>query len=142
MQVPFLISTPTSNRLSSGKVDVLLANTTTTIQSSIVGLSEAALDFSSTSAARSAYSNLTNLQTLIYAQRGTLNALNSRFGFALSFAQTMSTDYDSGYHRIVDVDVAEETSKLLRQQILQNTDISLLAHANQDASLLLSLLKS
>ena len=51
------------------------------------------------------------------------------------------TDVNTAKSRIVDADYASETSKLSKNQILQQAGTAMLAQANQQGQMVLSLLK-
>jgi flagellin len=61
--------------------------------------------------------------------------------FAIDNLETLSNNLGEAYSRIVDTDYAAETSKLTRNQILQQASAALLAQANQGPNVILSLLK-
>ncbi len=73
-------------------------------------------------------------------QRGQIGAFQSRLDVATSTLQTSSLNYQEANSRITDIDVAEESSRLAATQILQQSAASILAQANQQPRLVLSLL--
>ncbi len=72
--------------------------------------------------------------------RADLGAVGNRLQSAVSTIQTASENLSAADSRIRDVDVAEETSKLSRSQILAQAGISVLAQANQMPQMALKLL--
>jgi flagellin len=76
----------------------------------------------------------------VSSYRATLGAAGNRFQSVVTNIQTASENLSSADSRIRDVDVAEETSKLSRSQILAQAGISVLAQANQMPQLALKLL--
>ena len=72
--------------------------------------------------------------------RGTLGAAESRLNVAINNLQVARENFASAESQIRDVDVAEEAAKLTRLNILQQAGASVLAQANQQPSLALSLL--
>ncbi len=84
-------------------------------------------------AVRSGISSLTT-------NRGTLGAAESRLNVAINNLQVARENFASAESQIRDVDVAEEAAKLTRLNILQQAGASVLAQANQQPALALSLL--
>jgi len=78
----------------------------------------------------------------INTQRGTIGALQSRVGTAISNLQTSTENYASAAARITDADYAETSAELARSQIIQFASTAVLAQANQQPSLLLRLLSN
>jgi flagellin len=72
--------------------------------------------------------------------RGTLGAAESRLNVAINNLQVARENFASAESQIRDVDVAEEAAKLTRLNILQQAGASVLAQANQQPALALSLL--
>ncbi len=93
----------------------------------------------------------TNAQAAIGAVDNAITATNTlRAGFGSSLnrlsatvsnLQSMRTNLSAAHGRVRDVDIAEETSKMARQQVLMQAGVSILAQANQSPQLALSLLK-
>ncbi|MCB0345019.1 MAG: flagellin FliC [Bdellovibrionales bacterium] len=77
----------------------------------------------------------------ITRDRGTLGAAESRLNSAISNLLVARENFASAESRIRDVDVAEEAAELTRLNILQQAAASVLAQANQQPSLALSLLQ-
>lgn len=74
------------------------------------------------------------------ANRGTLGAAESRLGVAINSLQVARENFASAESQIRDVDVAEEAANLTRLNILQQAGAAVLAQANQQPALALSLL--
>lgn len=74
--------------------------------------------------------------------RGQLGTAMNRLSVASSNLLTMRENYISAESRIRDADIADETSKLVRNNILQQVGAAILAQANQAPSLALSLLRN
>ncbi len=73
--------------------------------------------------------------------RGTLGAAESRLGVAVNSLQVARENFTSAESQIRDVDVAEEAANLTRLNILQQAGAAVLAQANQQPALALSLLR-
>ncbi len=78
---------------------------------------------------------------LLSNQRGEIGAFQSRVETGVSNLQQSSLAYSEANSRITDIDVAEESSRLAATQILQRSAASILAQANQQPQLVLSLLR-
>jgi flagellin len=74
------------------------------------------------------------------AQRGEIGAFQSRISVASNVLQVTSENFRAAESRIRDADVADETSKLLRLNILQQAASAVLAQANQQPALAIQLL--
>jgi flagellin len=72
--------------------------------------------------------------------RGQLGATQSRLQIAISNLRTLRENFSAAESRIRDVDVAEETTNLASATILQQAGAAILAQANQQPALALSLL--
>ncbi len=79
--------------------------------------------------------------TVLSTNRAKYGATMNRLEVAVSSIQTMRLNLSAANSRIRDVDVAEETAALSRNQILSQAGVSVLAQANQLPQLALSLLK-
>ena len=72
--------------------------------------------------------------------RGQLGAGINRLNSAIQSIATVRENLSAAESRIRDVDVAMETADLARNSILQQASVSVLAQANQQPQLALSLL--
>jgi len=72
--------------------------------------------------------------------RGTLGAAESRLTVAVNSLQVARENFSSAESQIRDVDVAQEAANLTRLNILQQAGAAVLAQANQQPALALSLL--
>ncbi|MDY0213276.1 MAG: flagellin [Desulfuromonadaceae bacterium] len=106
-------------------------NGTTTINNVNIGTREGAVEaISSVDAALMQIDNI----------RGDLGAVQNRFESTISNLQNVSENLSAARSRILDADIAEETSNMTKQNILQQAGVSILAQANQAPQLALSLL--
>ncbi|MFA5264948.1 MAG: flagellin, partial [Opitutaceae bacterium] len=86
----------------------------------------------------------TTLQTAIEnvaTLRATNGADQSRAGFQSELLTVNKANLEAANSRIVDVDVAEESTQLARWNVLVQAGTAMLAQANQSAQSVLSLLK-
>ena len=74
-------------------------------------------------------------------QRGTLGAVQNRFESTISNLNNVVENLSASRSRIQDADIAQETSEMTKQSILQQAGVSILAQANQTPQLALSLLR-
>jgi flagellin len=79
--------------------------------------------------------------TNVATSRAQNGAESSRLGFALDMLATNYTNLESANSRIVDVDVAAESTKLARNNILVQAGTAMLAQANASSQSALTLLR-
>jgi flagellin len=109
-----------------------------TATSSALGLTGQAVDTSVNALA--ALGQLTTAISTTATRRGQLGATQSRLQIAISNLRTLRENFSAAESRIRDVDVAEETTNLANASILQQAGAAILAQANQQPALALSLL--
>jgi flagellin len=107
--------------------------------SSGIGLSSIAV--STQGAAQSALGALTSAIATVAQTRGTLGAFQSRLITAISNLRVAIENFDAAESRIRDADVAAETANLTRASILQQAGVAVLAQANQQPAVALTLLQ-
>jgi flagellin len=110
-----------------------------TMSPSALGIELSSLDDSPS--ARATLSSLDSAIDQISTQRATLGATQNRLQVAVNNISTSFTNLNAANARIRDVDVADETSRMARNQILMQSGVSVLAQANQIPELALTLLK-
>lgn len=96
---------------------------------------------SSTSNSLASLNVIDNALTLISTKRAEFGAAMNRFESTISIIQTMRLNLNAANSRIVDVDVAEETSTMAKNQVLTQAGTAVLAQANQIPQTALSLLR-
>ena len=79
--------------------------------------------------------------TAINGLRGNLGAIQNRFESTIVNLQTVSENLAASRGRIQDADFAAETANLTKAQILQQAGVAVLAQANAQPQLVLSLLQ-
>jgi len=77
----------------------------------------------------------------IDAQRGSLGALQNRFESTISNLMNVAENLTAARSRIRDADIAQETSAMTQNNILQQAGVSILSQANQTPQLALQLLQ-
>lgn len=104
------------------------------------GLGVAGGDISTASGALTAVDDLDAAITTLSEQRGALGAAQNRLSSTVRNLATTRENLSASNSRIRDVDVADESVKMTRAQILMQAGTSVLAQANQVPSMALSLI--
>lgn len=78
--------------------------------------------------------------TTVDGIRGDLGAIQNRFESTIANLSNVSENLAASRSRILDADIAQETSEMTKNNILQQAGVSILAQANQTPQLALSLL--
>lgn len=99
------------------------------------------IDISSRSGANDALQVLDSAISFVDTERANLGAVQNRFESTISNLQNISENVSAARSRILDADIAQETSNMTKQNILQQAGVSILAQANQTPQLALSLLQ-
>jgi flagellin len=73
--------------------------------------------------------------------RGELGAVQNRFESTIANLNNVSENLSAARSRILDADIAEETSAMIKNNILQQAGVSILVQANQAPQMALSLLQ-
>jgi flagellin len=73
--------------------------------------------------------------------RGELGAIQNRFESTIANLNNVSENISAARSRILDADIAQETSSMTKSNILQQAGVAILAQANQAPQLALSLLQ-
>ena len=98
------------------------------------------LDLTTAANAQTALSSLDTAIQTVSGVRGDLGAAQNRIDVTISNLGSMRENLSAANSRIMDVDVAEETAAMTRNQILMQAGVAVLAQANQLPSVALSLL--
>jgi len=77
----------------------------------------------------------------VSSSRASLGALQNRLESTINNLSTTSENLSASRSRILDADFASETATLSRNQIIQQAGVSILAQANQQPQIALSLLR-
>ena len=124
------IGTNSSDRISIGLLGT--ESSDLAINASVVATTQGA-----TSAIQSIDAALATLNT----RRETFGAMVNRLQVTIASVQAMKTNLSAANSRIRDVDVAEETAALTRNQVLAQAGAAVLAQANQTPQIALGLLR-
>jgi flagellin len=99
------------------------------------------VDVSTQNGANDALSNIDRALSQIDSIRGDLGAVQNRFESTIANQQNVAENLSAARSRILDADIAEETSAMTKSNILQQAGVAILAQANQAPQLALSLLQ-
>jgi flagellin len=91
-------------------------------------------------AAMAAQGTIDSILDSVNVTEGIIGSVMSRFSTAMANLQVSADNFKAAEGRIIDADVAVETSQLTREQILQQAGAAVLAQANQEPALALKLL--
>lgn len=109
----------------------------------LTALGIAATNVSGATAANSqaAITSLDTAISTVSSRRALFGASMNRMSSTVSNLQSMRSNMSAAHSRIADVDVADETASMARNQVLSQAAVSVLAQANQAPQLALSLLR-
>lgn len=124
---------------SGTSTDDRLTLSVATTSAAALGLTSSSI--TTTSAADSAITALDSAIADVSERRASIGAMQNRLSVTMSNLDTYVTNLEAANSRIVDVDVASETARLTKQQILVQAGASMLAQANQGPQIALSLLR-
>jgi flagellin len=99
------------------------------------------VDISTVTGASDAIRSIDGAIAQVNSMRGDLGALQNRFETTISNLQNVSENLSAARSRIVDADIAQETSAMTKSNILQQAGVAILAQANQTPQLALQLLQ-
>ncbi|MEN1728557.1 MAG: flagellin [Pseudomonadota bacterium] len=99
------------------------------------------LDLSTVDGATSALSAVDNALDAVNRERANLGAIQNRLDSTISSLAINSENISAARSRVLDADFAVETAELSRTQVLQQAGVSILAQANAQPQLVLSLLQ-
>jgi len=133
------------NGSTNGAIFHVGANVSQIISMSITSADAAALGVSATTVstqanANAAISAIDEAIGTIDTIRGSLGAIQNRFESTIANLNNVSENISAARSRILDADIAQETSAMTKNNILQQAGVSILAQANQTPQLALSLL--
>ena len=98
------------------------------------------VDITTVAGSASAIKSIDGALMQIDNMRGDLGAVQNRFESTIANLSNVSENLSAARSRILDADIAQETSAMTKNNILQQAGVSILAQANQAPQLALSLL--
>jgi len=113
----------------------------TTVDATTTALGISAIDLSTKTAAQAALATIDTALQRVSTARASLGAAGNRFNSTVAEVQSFAEALNAANSRIRDVDVAEESARLSRSNILAQSGVSVLAQANQMPQLALKLLQ-
>lgn len=93
------------------------------------------------SGANTAITSIDDALKLVDESRGKLGAVQNRFESTIANLNNVAENLSAARSRILDADIAQETSAMTKSNILQQAGVAILAQANQAPQLALSLLQ-
>ncbi len=122
------------------------AGETITVSVNSMGLTGLGVDsgdagITTQSAADAAISTIDSSISLVDTERGKLGANMNRLESTIANLSNVSENLSASRSRIMDADIAQETSAMTKNNILQQAGISVLSQANQTTQLALGLLQ-
>lgn len=111
-----------------------------TVDATALTLGVSTLDFSTQAASQTALATIDAALQTVSSARATFGASGNRLASVIQTIQSSAESLSAANSRIRDVDVAEETSKMARTQVMMQAGISVLAQANQAPQVALKLL--
>jgi len=147
------LSTPSDIMSASGQDGTVIGAAPATVlfdtgAEAVVGVEEVIettivndINILDTGSAQSAIKSIDVALENIGTIRGDLGAIQNRFEYTIANLQNVSENLSAARSRILDADIAEETSAMTKNNILQQAGVSILAQANQAPQLALSLLQ-
>lgn len=112
----------------------------TTVDATATTLGVNGLDLSTQAGSQAALATIDAGISAVSLARATFGAAGNRLNSVIQAIQTSAESLSAANSRIRDVDVAEETSKMARTQVMMQAGISVLAQANQAPQIALKLL--
>jgi flagellin len=131
----------TVGTLGAGTASLSAVKVSTSTSNVVTATTSGAINVKSFSAAQSAISSIDTAIKTIDSLRGNLGAVQNRFQSTISNLSNVGENLTAARSRILDADIAQETSNMTKNNILQQAGVSILAQANQQPQLALSLLR-
>jgi flagellin len=98
------------------------------------------IDITTVSGSSSALMQIDSALAAIDSNRADMGAVQNRFESTIANLQNIAENLTAARSRILDADIAQETSNMTQQNILQQAGVAILSQANQVPQLALSLL--
>ena len=106
-----------------------------------LGVAAANVKVTDNALARTAITNIDGALAAVDDIRGGLGAVQNRFESTIANLNNSAENISAARSRILDADIAQETSAMTKSNILQQAGVAILAQANQAPQLALSLLQ-
>jgi flagellin len=125
------------NNTTSDRIDVSFGG----VDLTALGLAASNLAGATATNSQTAIVAIDGAITNVSSQRATFGASMNRLSTTVANLQSMRTNMSAAHSRIKDVDVAEETASMARNQVLSQAAVAILSQANQAPQLAMSLLR-
>jgi len=135
-----LFSFTTGQKIIAG-MGFRASNTTGTLDSTGLGLSDAALYVSDVTAGSTASANIANALTAVQEGIAQVGAFEARLSFKVDTLSVQKANTAAAYNRIANADMAAEQVEASKLTILQQTSTAMLAQANTAPQFLLQLFR-
>jgi len=122
---------------SSDQISVVFGG----VDASSLGIGASSVSGATATNAQNAITAIDTAITAVSTQRANYGASMNRLNVTVANIQTMRTNTSAANSRIRDVDVAEETASMARNQVLAQAGVAVLSQANQSPQMALSLLR-
>jgi flagellin len=125
------------NNTTSDRIDVSFGG----VDLTALGLAATNVAGATAATSQTAIGAIDTAISTVSSRRASFGASMNRLSTTVSNLQSMRTNMSAAHSRIADVDVAEETASMARNQVLSQAAVSVLSQANQSPQLALSLLR-
>ncbi len=125
------------NNTTSDRIDVSFGG----VDLTALGLAATNVAGATAATSQTAIGSIDTAISTVSSRRASFGASMNRLSTTVSNLQSMRTNMSAAHSRIADVDVAEETASMARNQVLSQAAVSVLSQANQSPQLALSLLR-
>lgn len=127
------------NNTTNDQIDIVFGG----VSASMLGVDTASASVSGATAtnAQTAIDAIDDAIALVSTQRSNYGAAMNRMQVTVTNIKSMSTNLSAANSRIKDVDIAEETASMARNQVLSQAGAAVLAQANQAPQLAMTLLR-
>jgi flagellin len=126
------------NNTSNDQINVVFGG----VDLTALGLNGSSVSGATATNAQAAIDSIDTAIATISTQRSNYGAAMNRMQVTVSNIQSMSTNLSAANSRIKDVDIAQETAAMSKNQVLSQAGAAVLAQANQAPQLALNLLRS
>jgi flagellin len=125
------------NNTTSDRIDVSFGG----VDLTSLGINASSLSGATAANSQASITAIDGAINAVSSKRATFGASMSRLETTVTNLQSMRTNMSAANSRIADVDVAEETASMARNQVLSQAAVSVLSQANQAPQLAMSLLR-
>lgn len=124
------------NNSAADKITIAFGGVTLTN----LGINSSTVDGADATNSLASIDSIDSAIATVSTQRASYGAAMNRLNYTITNTQSIRTNLSAANSRIRDVDVAEETAAMARNQVLQQAGVSVLAQANQSPQMALKLI--